>query len=153
MSVHKLNHSITRCRGITLVEILLVIGLVVLLAGFALPSFGTATARAEMKAALENLEYSIGTARNVARLTDSSVSLNIVEGPDAAKQRITFSQTARGAANRGPDIPDYLLPEGIELVAEQRQFIFDARGLVDQPGTIVLVSREDANISNTLEIN
>ena len=100
MSVHKLNHSITRCRGITLVEILLVIGLVVLLAGFALPSFGTATARAEMKAALENLEYSIGTARNVARLTDSSISLNIVEGPDATKQKITFSQSARGTLTK-----------------------------------------------------
>lgn len=153
MSVHKLNHSITRCRGITLVEILLVIGLVVLLAGFALPSFGTATARAEMKAALENLEYSIGTARNVARLTDSSISLNIVEGPDATKQKITFSQSARGTVKRGPEIPDYLLPEGIELVSEQRHFIFDGRGLVDQPGRIVLVSREDATITNALEIN
>ena len=153
MNVQKLSHSKARSRGITLVEILLVIGLLVLLAGFAVPSFGTATVRAEMKAALENLEYSIGTARNVARLTDSSVSLTIIEGSGAASQTITFSQSARGDGRHGPDIPDYVLPEGLELRSEQQQFVFDSRGLVEHPGRIVLVSRQDGTISDTLEIN
>ena len=103
MNVQKMTHSRARSQGVTLVEILLVIGLLVLLAGFALPSFGTATARAEMKAALENLEYSIGTARNVARLTEASVSLNIVEVPGEVNQKITFSHPANGAGKRGPD--------------------------------------------------
>jgi len=153
MNVQKLSHSKARSRGVTLVEILLVIGLLVLLAGFAVPSFGTATMRAEVKAALENLEYSIGTARNVARLTDSSVSLNIIEGSEAASQIITFSQSARGAGKHGPDIPDYVLPEGLELRSKQRQFIFDSRGVVEQPGTIELVSRQDGSVSGTLEIH
>ena len=153
MNVQKLSHSRARARGVTLVEILLVIGLLVLLAGFALPSFGTATERAEMKAALENLEYSIGTARNVARLTDSSVSLNIVEGSGTASQKITFAQSARSAGKSGPGIPDYVLPEGIELRSEHQRFVFDPRGLVDQPGTMVLVSRQDDTVSSTFEIN
>jgi Tfp pilus assembly protein FimT len=153
MNVRELSHSRARSRGITLVEILLVIGLLVILAGFAVPSFGTASARAEMKAALENLEYSIGTARNVARLTDSSVSLNIVQAPGATHQKITFAQSGQSQGKHGPDIPDYLLPEGIELRSEQQLFVFDARGLVIQPGTIVLVARDDDSVTSTLEIN
>jgi len=153
MNVQKMTHSRARSQGVTLVEILLVIGLLVLLAGFALPSFGTATARAEMKAALENLEYSIGTARNVARLTEASVSLNIVEVPGEVNQKITFSQPANGAGKRGPAVPDYFLPESIELRSEQQLFVFDPRGLVDQPGKIVLVSRDDDSVTSEFEIN
>jgi len=153
MNVRKLTHPRARARGITLVEILLVIGLLVLLAGFALPSFGTASAKAEMKAALENLEYSVGTARNVARLTESSISLDIVEAPGTSSQRITFSQSGRSAGEGGPNIPDYLLPESIEMVSDQQRFVFDARGLVDQPGRITLVSRADDSVRTELAIN
>lgn len=153
MNVQKPLHPRARARGVTLVEILLVIGLLVIIAGFAVPSFGTASARAEMTAALENLEYSIGAARNVARLTESSVSLNIVEQPGAAGHRITFSQPAQRAGKGGPGIPDYLLPEGIKLVSEQDKFVFDPRGLVDQPGRIVLVSLADDAVTTAIEIN
>jgi len=153
MNVQQLTHPKARARGITLVEILLVIGLLVLLAGFALPSFGTASARAEMKAALENLEYSIGTARNVARLTESSVNVDIIEAPGTASQRITFSQSGRNGGEGGPSIPDYLLPESIEVVSDQQRFVFDSRGLVDQPGRIMLVSRADDSVTTELQIN
>jgi len=153
MNVQQLTHPKARARGITLVEILLVIGLLVLLAGFALPSFGTASARAEMKAALENLEYSIGTARNVARLTESSVNVDIIEAPGTASQRITFSQSRRNGGEGGPNIPDYLLPESIEVVSDQQRFVFDSRGLVDQPGRIMLVSRADDSVTTELQIN
>jgi type II secretory pathway pseudopilin PulG len=153
MNVQKPIHPRTRARGVTLVEILLVLGLLVIIAGFAVPSFGTASARAEMKVAIENLEYSIGTARNVARLTDSSVSLNIVEQAGAAGHKITFSQPAKNAGKNGPGIPDYLLPEGIGLVAEQDRFVFDPRGLVDHPGRIVLVSLADDAVTTAIEIN
>lgn len=153
MNVRKLDHSRARAQGITLVEILLAIGLLVILVGFALPSVGNATARAEMKAALENLEYSIGTARNLARITDSSVHLTIASGPGAAEQRVTISQPVRGASKRGPDIPDYVVPESIQLVSEQQQFVFDYKGMVDQPGRIVLVSRADDAVTSELRID
>ena len=140
-------------RGITLVEILIVISLLVILVAFALPSAGNATARAEMKAALENLEYSVGTARNVARLTESSISLNIESLPGAQAQTITFSNPAQMPDERGADIPDYRLPDGIRLVSDRDRFVFDARGLVEHSGKIQLVSRADAEITSELEIN
>jgi type II secretory pathway pseudopilin PulG len=142
-----------RARGITLVEILIVISLLVILVAFALPSAGNASARAEMKAALENLEYSVGTARNVARLTESSISLNIESLPGRGAQTITFSNPAQVPGKGGPDIPDYRLPEGILLVSDRDHFVFDARGLVEHSGKIQLVSRADEEITSELDIN
>ena len=142
-----------RAQGITLVEILMAISLLVILVAFALPSVGNATARAEMKAVLENLEYSVGTARNVARLTESSISLNIESLPGTKVQTITFSRPGQMPGQRGPDIPDYRLPEGIQLVSDRDRFVFDPRGLVEHPGRVQLVSRTDEEITSELDIN
>jgi len=153
MNVRMSSYPAVRARGITLVEILLVVSLLVILLAFALPSSGSATARAEMQAAVENLEYSVDTARNVARLGESGIALEIETPSDEATQRIRFSHATLRPRKRGPEIPEYLLPEGIKLVSTQDRFVFDARGLVQQPGRIVLVSRIDDSISSTIEID
>ena len=153
MNIQQLRHPIARARGITLIEILLAISVLVILVAFALPSAGTATARAELKAARENLEYSVGTARNMARLTESSVSLNIESLPGGELRTITFSYPAQKQGKRGPDIPEYQLPEGVQLVSDQDRFVFGPRGLVERPGRILLVSREDEKITSALDIN
>jgi prepilin-type N-terminal cleavage/methylation domain-containing protein len=143
----------TRERGITLVEILIAISVLVILVAFALPSAGTAAARAEMKAALENLEYSVGTARNVARLTESSISLHIETSPGDASPLIRFSGQDGRRAKSSPDIQEYQLPESIQLVADRDHFVFDPRGLVDEPGRILLVSVIDDELRATLDID
>lgn len=139
--------------GITLIELLLVISLLVILVAFALPSAGSATARADLQVAVENLEYSISTARNVARLTDSSIALNIESRADETTQRISFGRPPEYRGKKGPEIPEYLLPEGILLTSTQDSFVFDKRGLVEQPGRVVLVSRNNDAISSSIEIN
>ena len=159
MNVKGLSNPVFRSRGITLVEILLVISVLVILLSFAMPSAGSATARAELKAAFENVQYSVGAARNVARMTESSVSLNIVAtGPEpsgtssvlssagGSAQTITFGRSA------GPDLQDYRLPEGIRLVADRDSYVFDERGLVSEPGHILLVSEADESLTSTVEI-
>jgi prepilin-type N-terminal cleavage/methylation domain-containing protein len=153
MNVRISSHPAVPARGFTLVEILLVVSLLVILLAFALPSSGSATARAEMQAAVENLEYSVDTARNVARLAESGITLEIETPSGAAAQRIHFSRSAVRPRKGGPEIPEYLLPEGIRAVSTQDRFEFDARGLVEQPGRIVLVSRVDDSITSTIEIN
>jgi len=163
MNVIVHSNPVFRSRGITLVEILLVISLLVVLLSFAMPSAGSATARAELKAAFENVQYSVGVARNVARMTESSVSLNILSNgsrsnasassaADAA-QTITFGRPAAGSRDAaGPDLQDYRLPEGIRLVADRDSYIFDERGLVSEPGRILLVSAADESLTYTVEI-
>jgi type II secretory pathway pseudopilin PulG len=158
MNVNGLSNPVFRSRGITLVEILLVISVLVILLSFAMPSVGSATASAELKATFENVQYSIGAARNVARMTESSVSLNILSSGGSSTtdpvQTITFSRPAENgdAAAGGPDLQDYRLPAGIRLMADREAYVFDGRGLVSEPGRILLVSDADESLTSTIEI-
>jgi len=132
-------------RGITLVEILLVLGLLAVIASVAVPSVGTATTRAELRSATENLQYSIRIARNTARMSESKVTMNIIENENSESvQRITFSlsKTASKSLSQ-PEIQEDRLPEGIKLVSTHPSFVFDGRGIVQNPGEIMLVSRTD----------
>ena len=67
-----------RCQGVTLIEILLVMGLLVIIASFATPSLSKATTKAEMQAVAENIQYSIRIAQNTARMTETKVILNVL---------------------------------------------------------------------------
>ena len=155
MNNNALSHPFSRSRGFTLVEILMVVAVLVILVSFAMPSVGNATARAELKAAVENVQYSIDAARNLARMTESSVAVNIrpTSQPETAAgaesrsggepQRIMFSR---------PELQDYLLPAGIRLVADHDTYVFDSRGLVLEPGRVTLLSATDESISSAIDI-
>ena len=141
--------SLHRSRGVTLVEILLVIALLVILLSFAIPSMSGATAKADMMAAVENVEYSIETARNTARMNESGITVDFKTYAGEQAQVIAFSRTKSGA-NAG--IQEYRLPEDIELVTNQKNYVFDERGLVATSGTITLVSRVDETVTATVEV-
>ncbi|MBT8040284.1 MAG: prepilin-type N-terminal cleavage/methylation domain-containing protein [Xanthomonadales bacterium] len=149
MNTYSRLNSLHRSKGVTLVEILLVIALLVIVLSFAIPSMGGATAKADMLAAVENVEYSITSARNSARMNEKDVALKISRQSGDASQVLKFIRS--GSAD-GVGIPDYRLPEDIELVADQASFEFDERGLVRNPGTITLVSRVDESVSETVEV-
>jgi len=152
MNVHKSNCPGARARGITLIEILLAISVLAILVGFALPAASNATAKAEIKAALENLQYSFDTARKVARMTESSVIVVIASPTGGTSQKITFAGPDSSSRHSGPDIPEYVLPPEVLLESEQDRFVFDRRGLVEQPGIIRLASRNDETINSELYI-
>jgi type II secretory pathway pseudopilin PulG len=147
----KKAHQITlsRSRGITLIEILLALSLLVIVLSFAIPSMSSVTAKADMTATVENVEYSIRTARNTARLSEAGITIDFKTYAGEQAQVIAFTPVKRGM-NAG--IPEYHLPEGIELVTDQESFIFDERGLVENPGTIILVSKADETITATVEV-
>ena len=133
------------CRGVTLIETLMAVGFLAIIASFAAPSISNATARADMRAAAENLQYSIRIARNTARMIESEVAMNILEeGPGGQNQRITFTVSQPGLKTLAqPALQDNNLPEGIMLVSQNTSFEFDGRGIVQNPGVITLVSRTD----------
>ena len=138
----------SRARGITLVEILVVVAVLLILASFAVPSMSNATVKAELTATVENVEYSIQAARNIARMNETPITVQFDQA-GAGTQTISFR--AKGSANT-PGIQDYLLPEGIQLVSGQGGFEFDSRGLVEIPGTIILVAKADESITSTIEV-
>jgi len=143
------NHPRFRSAGLTLVEILMVISVLVIILSFALPSMTVATARAELKAANENVEYTIGAARSLARRMESPVVLDIQPSADGASQRVSLSMSAH---DMPPGLQDYQLPESIEIVADHPSFTFDDRGVVQNPGRILLVARSDNSVSAELQL-
>ncbi len=149
MNHSKIPDSLSRSRGVTLVEILLVIALLVIVLSFAIPTMGNASARAEMQVAVENVTYSVKMARNTARLGEDRVELAYGTRAGEPSQTLSFNRPDSG---RGTDIADYRLPDSIELVADQASFLFDERGLVENPGTITLVSRDDESLTETIDV-
>ena len=149
MNHSKTPVSLSRERGVTLVEILMVIALLVVILSFAIPTMGSAAAKAEMQAAVENVTHSVEAARNVARLGESRVELTFKTYAGEPSQTLSF---VRDNAKRTTEIPDYQLPDDIELVSDQPSFVFDGRGLVEIPGTITLVARSDDSVTATVEV-
>jgi hypothetical protein len=67
----------------------------------------------------------------------------------AGTQTITFrAEDSDGT----PGMQDYLVPESIRLVSGQGGFEFNSRGLVENPGTIILVSKADDSVTSTIEV-
>jgi type II secretory pathway pseudopilin PulG len=136
-------------RGITIVEILLVISVLVILISFAVPGLDRATARSELKAASEHVMFTVDSARNLARMTESTVVLHADLPGAGAEQRIRLSGPGLDAA-RG--FQEYRLPESIRLIPDHASFTFDERGLVQHPGSMILVSQTDEAISSVLKV-
>ena len=143
----------SKIKGITLIEILLVLGLLAILASFAVPSMSGAVGKAEMKSTLENIQYSLQTARRMARMTETEVSMHISPAEQEITQTITFWSPGKGGASNKLQIQDFTLPPDIVLISDQESFKFDERGLVEEPGRIILVSKVDESITATIEID
>jgi len=143
----------SKIKGITLIEILLVLGLLAILASFAVPSVSGAVSKAEMKSTLENIQYSLQTARRTARMTETEVSMHISPAAQEMTQTITFSSPGKGGAGTKLQIQDFSLPPDIMLISDRDSFRFDERGLVEEPGRILLVSKVDESITSTIDID
>lgn len=149
MTAASIQPRLSRCRGITVVELLLVVSVVIILLSFAMPGIDRATARAEMKAATENVQYSIDTARRLARGTESRVVLHAETKGTPAIHHVRLSGSHIRAAMGAQA---YRLPEGIRLVPEHAVFTFGERGLVENPGKLVLMSQADETIVSELKV-
>jgi Tfp pilus assembly protein FimT len=150
--LHLRNPS-SNSKGISLIEILLGLAVLVILLSFAIPSASGAAIKAEMSAAMENVEYSIRIARQTARINEIPVSLNFSgSGEEGTVQTISFS-TPQKKHSGSVQIQEFSVPSELMLVSDQESFVFDERGLVRESGKILLVSVVDESISSTITIN
>jgi len=152
MKINSLAQYASRSRGITLVEILMVVGLLAILISFAIPSVGGAAAQAEMTATVENFEYSIQATRNIARMNETGVSLHFETLPHEAGQRITFTSPDQSVQDDVRLLQDYRPPRGIQFIPDHDSFVFDEKGLVKNPGNVQLISIKNESITETLRI-
>ncbi len=152
MNNYQLRHAASHSKGITLIEILLVLGLLVILLSFAIPSVSGAAIKAEMEATFENVRYSMQMAQKAARTTESAVIMRISPAEPDTSQTISFSSPDEGGAQSNLQIQDFSVSKDVVLVTEQASFLFDERGLVKNPGSILLVSRLDETVTATIHV-
>ena len=143
----------SKLKGVTLIEILLVLGLLAILLSFAVPSVSSAVNKAEMESTLENIQYSLQLARRTARVTETEVTMHISPVDQEITQIITFSSPGKGGSGNHLQIQDFTLPPDIVLVSDHDSFLFDKRGLVKEPGRILLVSTVDESVTSTMDVN
>jgi len=142
-----------RSRGISIIEIMLVLGVVGVILSFASASISSAAAKAELRAAVENMELSVRMARNTARQLESDVIMHLNAGPGEERNSVTFT-FPKSTSNQGAKslLQDFQFPENIKLVSEQRTVHFDNRGIVEVSTPVLLVSVEDDDINQGLVI-
>jgi prepilin-type N-terminal cleavage/methylation domain-containing protein len=139
-----------RCQGVTLIEILLVVGLLVILISFASPTISNATTRTQMQAEAENIQYSIRIARNTARMNETEVSMNVHAEPGAENHRISF--VVSGNAEHSTGLQEYKLDGDFLLASDYTHYDFDGRGIVKNPGQIVLMARDDETVTRSFAV-
>jgi len=144
-------------HGISVLEVLIGLSLLAVLLSFATPSLSGATAKAELKAAVENMEFSIRSARNTARQLNTDVIMHVQQGRHEKHHSVTFSMpalapTAETAANMSSLLQTFTFSENIRLAASEESIRFDFRGMVDAPVQILLVSSMDDAVNQRLLI-
>ena len=133
-------------QGITVIEILIGLGVLVLLVSFAAPSITGANTSMQMRAASEHVEHSIDIARKTARMTEAPVTMNVLTDGADGYQRITFTLSDRAQRKLSqPGIPEFRLDETLAFETNQTSFEFDGRGIVNNPGTVTLFVKDEQN--------
>lgn len=127
----------------------MVLSVLVIILSFAIPSVGKATARAELKAATEQVEHAVWMARNLARASESPVHLNIIDSTDDGAQYLNLS-VADGRRPSGWQ--DYAVPGSIVVAADHESFVFNAQGLVENPGRLLLAAPAYENIKTEVKL-
>jgi len=153
MNHRTLRKPAARSKGITLIEILMVVALLAILLSFAMPSMSGAVSKAEFNSTLENVHYSLLAVRQAARISETAVSMNISPAAQDAIQTISFSSPDDEGAGSKLHIQDFSLPPGIVLISDQESYVFDERGLVERPGRILLVSKLDESVTSTIAVD
>jgi Tfp pilus assembly protein FimT len=140
-----------RSHGISVLEILIALGVLAVIISFVSTSFGTITDKAELKATVEEVNFSIQSARNTARKLETDVIMHLKTGQPEEHDSISFSLPSRNA-DLGPSglLPEFQLPADIHLVADEASIHFDSRGLVETPVRLLLVSNADENVNERL---
>jgi len=143
----------TRSRGITLIEILIALGVLVVFLSFATPALQGASAKTELRAATENLEFSVHSARTMARQLETDVVMQLHNDESLQRHSVSFSfPSGHAGLNSSSVLQDFQFSPGIRLVSDTPSVHFDSRGIPELPAQILLVSSQDDEINHTILI-
>ena len=148
-------HRIMRypAQGISILEILIIVSLLVVVAAFASPSLNRVHAKADLRTAVGQVESSILIARQTARTLNSNVIMRLHVSKRDKQNSISLAVPAIEEPSDLVALPQAtVLPEGIRLVTSQRTVVFDARGGVEAPVYFSLVSMNDEAVTERMLI-
>jgi len=150
--IDQLTNSITtRVRGITAVEILIVLGMLAVIMTFFANSFTRATNKADLLVAVEGVNFSVQSARNVARELETEVLMHLDTAKKGENHSIKFSYPDRNEALGSGSLPqEFVLPADIKLVTDESVISFDERGLVEKPTSLLLISQSEQSVQESV---
>jgi len=141
----------SKMRGITAVEILIVLGMVAVIMTFFANSFTRTTNRADLLLAVESVTFMAQSARNTARELETDVLMNVNTGVDGANSSIDFSYPNRSESLSNGNLPqEFVLPADIRLLSDESVIHFDARGLVVNPTSLLLISQAEESVQESV---
>lgn len=149
-------------HGFTVIEMLLVLSAFTIFLAFAVPSFHNSSARAEMKEATDQVAQAFRTAKNVARLTNSTVTMTLTTNrPGDNSISFVFDDTGtnnididiEGSTGKKMTLPGIVLPARVALMGDTSVFSYDALGMVNTTGTITLASTSIPHYTSTVVVN
>lgn len=154
-----------RISGFTVIEMFVALAVLAILLGVALPSIENVVAKADMKAATDQVAQAFRAAKNAARLTNSSVTVTLTTSGSGnntisfvfANGTVDASGTAladnEGNAQRRMALPVITLPARISVSGNTSTFTYDPLGMIDATGTIAITSIADNQYASTVSIN
>ena len=154
-----------KVSGFTVIEMFIALAVLAILLAVALPSMENVAAKADMKAATDQVAQAFRTAKEAARLTNSSVTVTLTTSGTGnntvsfafANGTVDADGTAfannEGNAQKRMALPVIKLPANVAVSADTSVFTYNPMGMVDATGTIALASTADDKYSSTVAIN
>jgi prepilin-type N-terminal cleavage/methylation domain-containing protein len=142
-----------RNRGLTAIELLIVIAIGALLIVFGVPLMGSAAWKCEVEPAVELTEKSVAQARTLARLYKTDVVVKLETDAGHAPQITVSIPRSRLQADVGEIREQVELPGGVRILSGDMAVLFDANGDVDFPATVTLAANDDRHEAHKLVID
>ncbi len=138
-------------RGVTAVELLIVLGMMAVIITFFANSFTRATNKADLLVAIEGVNFSVQSARNMARQLETEVVMHLNTATAGENHSINFSYPDRNEAlNSGNLLQEFVLPSDIQLITDESVISFDAKGLVAKPTNLLLISQSEESMQESV---
>lgn len=149
-------------KGFTLIELIMVLGVLAILLAFAASPLERMSARTDVDLAREHIVHALGTARGASIRTNTPV--RVVISADSGKNRLVAGYASQRKTPDLYNLPDYTLPKHVtvQLTEGMSEIEYLPIGRVSTTGTITLSSRiypdyviniRIANLGGLLEVD
>lgn len=145
--------TIAPSKGLTAIELLIIISIVALVVVFAAPMMSVVSSKSEIEQAIETTEASVKQARWTARFYKTDVLLRLETDEKQKQHFITLSVPKMQKDFVLNEVEErFPLPKGIQIVSDNEIVRFDPTGAVELPAHFLISSNQEEYKSRQLVI-